>query len=260
MSGPIINGSRNAVIRSTQVNFDPVRGLIMETEYESAGDNLAGVAAILRNQNVSHTWNKNGHHSTLRATFSGGQGGLPDAQQINWQLFANEIQKDIFQSQFALDGLAIYDGLLADVRQSKALIDDEGFESAEAAAIRAAVPSGAVSYYDSLLNSLLIGQTSFATIQWVLKFSGCISNFYTGSVPSQAGANKIFTTSDILDFGLPVPIANMIDTIEAPSSVSGFTWGWRQLGGTATTNAHNRVELSTEWWLDLWNNTFYPNA
>lgn len=260
---PTINGTRNAIIRSTNISFDPVRGLILERDFESAGDNLAGVAAQLRLQRVAHTWNRNKHHSSLRATYSGGQDGLPDESQVNWQLFANELQKDIFLSTFADRGVAIYEHLLTDVRRAKSFKDDDGPNSPDAAAIRTHIASTpaiapALTYYDKLLHSLDHGQTSFGTIQWVLKFSGTISNFYNGAVPGQSGAGTVYFPSTILGFALPNPIRNMIETIEAPDSVSGFTWGWRQLGSTATTTAHNRVEISTEWWLDLWNNNYYP--
>jgi hypothetical protein len=78
-----------------RVNFDPVRGMIVEREWNSVGDNLLGVANNLLNQRIAYELTRSGCRSNIRATISGGQAGVPDIAPDNWQLFSNEIQEDM---------------------------------------------------------------------------------------------------------------------------------------------------------------------
>src|SRR5438876_4331365 len=97
-------GTKKPIRQSgTQIDFDPVRGITISEEYRSVGDNLAGIAKDYQKNKVAFTWKRGLIESSIRATYSGGVQGLPDVGQFNWQLLANETQKSLFESSFALD-------------------------------------------------------------------------------------------------------------------------------------------------------------
>jgi len=110
----------------------------------------------------------------------------------------------------------------------------------------------------AIINMIKNGETHFNVSQYVLKRSLSISNFFTESLPDESNAGKLILAGSFT--GLPGPIQAKIDTIPAPSVTAPYYWSWRQLPSTMTTTAHNRTDVSTEWWLAAWNNNLYAFA
>lgn len=254
----IINGTIGAVLKSTELDFDPTRGLVTHLEYESAGPNLAGWFTNFINQGIACRWVNHGVKSSLQVTISGGYNGTPDLAQTNWQLLANEIQVSIFESGIALFAEASFPGTLAAVRSAFAAA--ESGDSATADDIRDTVDSGALAAFDKLIGFLLRGTTHYAAGQYALKRTISVSNFYTGTLPGEGFDETIIDTASILTLGMPSPIASKISSIVIPASPAGYFWGWRQLPSTVVTGAYNRSEVSTEWWLDRWSTDLYAVA
>lgn len=260
----IINGTLSQVKRPTEVDFDPVRGVVYTEEFHSAGDNLGGMANLYYNNRVAYRWKRSPIMSTITATYSGAQAGMPDAPQINWQLLGNEIQKGIFESALALNGIAAGAAatpawnVVADVKQGFAFI--ENGDSASEADLFASLPAEEQSFYSSLIGFLMRGQTHFAQGQYVLKRSYSVSNFYEQALPGEGNVEKLILMGDIIGLGMPPVMVNKLNSIPIPASHSGYLWSWRQLPSTMTTQAQNRVEVSTEWWFEEWSTTLYPLA
>lgn len=262
----IINGSLAPVNKPTEVDFDPNRGLVMHLAYESAGANLGGLANTFINSGVAFRWVNSGVKSRLDATVSGGTSGLPDRAQVNWQLLANETQKSIFESDVGLQASELFPpdpahgstGLISDIKGAAAALQNNDFSAYND--IIEDLPDDQMAYLNALVPLLLAGTTHFSFGQYVLKRSITVSNFYTGAVTDESLSELIIPFASIFNLGITPAIANSIASIPTPAPHANYLWGWRQLPSTAVTTAQNRVEVSTELWLDNWSLILYGIA
>lgn len=249
MPKPRINGSLAPIKKPTEVDFDPTRGLVVRSDYESAGDNLGGLANTFLNAGIAFRWKSSGVRSSIEATYSGGTNGLPDEPAQTWQLLANEGQKSIFEGFVAslLDEVTI-----AGVKS--AVSDAQGGDFAAYNGL-----SGAALTLASLA---IRGTTHFATGQYALKRTVSVSNFYPGTVllGSEAFSETLIPMAAILNLGIPATITTLLLGIPAPPFQPGYFWSWRQLPSSAVISAYNKTEISTEWWLDQWSTTLYALA
>jgi hypothetical protein len=65
---------------------------------------------------------------------------------------------------------------------------------------------------------------------------------------------------EILGFDTPAPIHTKLASIPIPAAHEGYEWSWRQLPSQMITTAHNRVEVSTEWWWEQWSTDLYQQV
>lgn len=254
----IINGTLSPVSKPTEVDFDPTRGLIMHVAYESAGANLGGLANTFLNHGIAFRWVNSGVKSTLDATVSGGTAGFPDIPQTSWQLLANEGQFSVLEGQYALQQETKFPGIANDIKAGAAALDSG--DKVTYLSILQDLPEDQQSAYTTLVSLLSRGTTHFARGQYALKRSVSVSNFYTGGVATESQAELILGFGEVFNFGLPGAIESMIASINQPNAQEDHVYGWRQLPSTAVTGAQNRVEISTEWWLDLWSTVLYGLA
>ena len=265
MGRVIINGTLLPVKQPDEMDFDPVRGLILTKEFRSAGDNLVGVANLYLNSKTAYHWTRSPVVSKIVATISGGQDGLPDLAQPNWQLLCNEVNKSIFTCKYALDcvygvGLsAAYPNLVGDVQWGVEQIQSNNSQNiSEETDFYNSLPAEEQPYYKYLVAKLLAGQASYAIGQYVLRRTFSISNFYSGTLPDEAYSECLISMAAVASFDMPTPIRWRLSTIPVVTPHAGYGWGWRQLPSQMTTNAQNRVDVTTEWWLDEWDTKLYP--
>lgn len=260
MPRAIINGSPAPIIRPTEVDSDPVRGLVVNKEFVGAGpDSLAGLATYYYTNRIAYKWHR-GLISTLQPMVSGGQDGIADEAQMNFELLGNEIQKHIFESPVAMSGLATYALLVDHVKAGWKMIED-GDTQGEIE-FGAGLSAGEGVYYDYLIGKLLRGQTHFAAGQYVVKRSISVSNFYAGSVPGDSLVECVLSTGTLLSgpcSEMPPVMSQAVSAIPARTAHTGYAWGWRQLPSRMVTSAQNRVEHSTEWWLEEWDTSLYSS-
>lgn len=252
MGKPIINGTLSPIRQPYEIDFDPVRGLVVNESFEGAGDGLGGLANTYLNRNVAFRWKRGATRSSIVATYSGGQNGLPDNSQANWQLLANEIQKSIYEHPIALAVEDAFPGTLDIVRRDFDLLS-------QGEPVGSPAPNaGAVDNYNTLISLLRRGTTHFALGQYVLKRTYSVSNYYVGDLPGEGYVECLITTAELLS-GLPIPpvISRSISSIPTPYSHAGYLWSWRQLPTTIVTNAQNRADVSTEWWFEEWSTDLY---
>jgi hypothetical protein len=255
MSRIIINGRLSPIGKPAQVSFDPVRGLIVTQEFHSAGNNLGGLANTLYSNHVAFDWNVSPVRSTLRATYSGGQNGLPDEALVNWQLLGNELQFDIKESGLALSAHDSFPSFISDVNKGYELIE-RGDQAGELAFANT-LPAGERGPYDVIVRLLSHKQTNFVQGQFVLKRSYSISNYFNGNLGGQGNVECLLSMGQILGFEMPAPIRTQLASIPIPAAHVGFAWAWRQLPSQMITTANNRIEVSTEWWWGKWSTDLY---
>ena len=262
MGRVIINGTLMPVKRPDEMDYDPVRGLILTKEFHSAGDNLAGVANLYLNAKTAYHWTRSPVVSKIVATISGGQDGLPDIAPANWQLLCNETQKDLLTSPYALSSIVTYPNLVAHVIHGVTLLQNDSNvdpPTTTETTYYNGLDAGEKPIYYYFTRKIFSGQKSYAIGQYVLRRTFSISNFYAGLVPGDSLAEMVLPMSTILTFDMPAPVLAKLASIPIPvGSYTNYYWGWRQLPSQMTTSAQNRVEVSTEWWLDAWDANLYP--
>jgi hypothetical protein len=253
LPNPKVNGSLAAIRQPTEVSYDPARGLQITQRWESAGDNLSAIATSYQAARISYNLTRSTHKSVLVATAGGGQVGYGEIATDTWQILANEIQKDLLQHNrsLAIDA--------AQIREIDRGI--RGDSNGKLLSSQLTISGDAVSLYDLLFHD----QTHFALGQYVLKHTTNVSNSYGINI-ADLNVEKIYTTAQLLaevtnsalwTFPMPGRLQYKISNLPAPIARSGYLWGWRKLPSTETTAAGNRIDITTEYWLEQWSTYSY---
>lgn len=253
-----INGTLQPTRQPAKVDYDPERGLHILIPWESAGNNLGALALAYQQQRVAYEWEGTNRKSTLLASASGGQLGIPDVTTDTWQILGNEIQKNLLEHPDVQNMEVNYPGTIGYIKRDLDLID-QGLPPGDPAPDPATMPLAGQLYY-----TLKTGATHYALGQYVLRHTTNVSNQYNTNV-SDFNIERIYTTAQLIaevgngnswTFPLPGRMVNKIQNLAAPTAVTGYLWGWRKLPSTETTTAGNRVEITTEYWLEQWNIAF----
>lgn len=266
MGTPIINGTLTPVEQPYQVRYDPVRGFQIVRRYQGANSaQLLAKASEFNGSRWQTETTVGGAFSELVATASSADGTYPGAQEVTtdtWQILANELQKHIFEHGTALGLEASVNGALAQVMRNYLMITgDSTKQFSDATWTKPTVSSGDLTNSQSFLGLLMRGTTHFSTTQYVLRHTTNVSQTYAANI-SDSHINQIYTTAQLLTevqdgslwvYPLPGRLAYKINAIAAPTSRTGYTWGWRKLASSETTSAGNRIEITTEYWLEQWN-------
>lgn len=253
MPRPIITGTLQPVKQPTEYNYDPTRGLWLTERWESAGDNLRGIASQYQALRVGYQLIATAAKSTLVATSSNAESGQPEATTDTWQILGNELQKDAWQhpTLFAYANAA---GTAAAAQSIKTAIASHSTQ-----------PAGLDATGQAIYALLDSGATHYSLGQYVLRHTTNVSNGYATNV-SDFNVEKIYTTAKLLIeaqdgslwyFPLPGRLAAKINNIAAPAVKAGYLWGWRKLPSTETTAANNRIDITTEYWLEQWSTLLY---
>lgn len=246
----IINGTLQAVRQPVKISYDPQRGYQITIPWESAGNNLNGLATTYQNQRVAYELEANDRKSSLTATASGGQLGIPDLTTDTWQILGNEIQKSLLEQPDVVAGLD---------QATRDEIEKAILEGTAEADLSPALNAFASKVFDRLRR----GNTHYALGQYVLRHTTNVSNQYNVNV-SDFNIERIYTTSQLIAettnsnswiFPLPGRMVNKLSNIAAPTAKIGYLWGWRKLPSTEMTTSGNRIEITTEYWLEQWDIT-----
>ncbi len=254
---PTINGNKGQPApKQTEIDFDPVRGMVVTEHFEGSGDNLTALNQYCVRNRIAFRHSYNSVKSSLVRTFSGAQAGFYDAPQINWELVGNEIQKSIFEHPVTLNALVTYPNLVKHVRTGYAMLEQGDFDF-EFDFRAEQLDVGEEETYQTLIDLMQRGQTHYSTGQYVLRRSYTVSNFYNGEIPS-GGYQGVVDTGSIINSTMPPVMVTMLQSIPVPANHDHYRWGWRALPSRMVTTAQNRVEISTEWWFEEWSNILYP--
>ena len=260
MPNPKINGTLLPIPKAPDVSYDPLRGQIISQRWESAGDGLAGVASAYAAARIQYNWTKSPTRSVLVANASSSQLGFSEVICDTWQILANETQKDIkeFPGFQAME--ASYPGTIGYVVWDVNLLN-QGLPPGTPAPASGALPQSGY-----LAELLYRGATHFALGQYVLRHTTNVGNQYAANI-ADVNVERCYTTAQLLaevqssslwTFPLPGRLAYKLQNIVAPAAQTHYQWGWRKLPSPENTTANNRVELTTEYWLELWHIFLYP--
>ncbi len=256
MPTPIIKGTLKPILIGKRQSYDPSRGLQITQDYESAGDNLNGLATQCVADGAPFDHSPNTRRSRISFTSSSG-GGVADQTSDTWQVQANEIQKDLKEHAAVLAMPTSGAGSLAETLQ---FVENFNAGSPPAAGYFTGTDT------QSLLFQLLIhGVTSYPLGQYVLRHTTNVSSAYGENVADQ-NVEFVYSTASLVSeitnasyWTKPCPgrLVAKIQAIEVQASGVGIFWGWRKLPSTETTAANNRIDISTEYWLAGWSTLIY---
>ncbi len=114
------------------------------------------------------------------------------------------------------------------------------------------------------------GSTDYRRAEYVLRHTTNAPNGYSVNI-ADIGVNMIYSPAKLLSeiqnsslWTLPCPprLAFKIANIPAivppdPSEGVNYFWGWLKSPSTETTAANNRIDISTEYTLELWSTDYY---
>lgn len=253
MALPVFKGTADAILQPLKVSSDPVRGLTVEAEWIGVGSaGIIEVAAELVSQNIAFSYVAGINKSTLKAIYTEGGLGVSGSENDHHQLIANEIQVDLKLAPSAT-------GLSFDKR-SKALAAADDFIN------NPTIPTWADSgnpAYDATMagffECLIAGFSHFQFGQYVLKWSTTVG--FNSSGFRAGNEELLYSTSQVIsESNPPFAIANAMSAITPQPFTGNFYWSWRRLPSTRTTQANNRIEIATEYYLGAWPTFVYSIA
>lgn len=245
----IVSGTLAPVKQSSEISYDPQRGEHLVERWESAGRNLGSIAAGYQALRTAYNFTDSPHKSVIVATLSGPSGGQPEVTTDTWQILANEIQKDLFEHPTAAAlGTDVLTAIAAAIDDKKTLA-------------QAGFTGNSRTVFELKRN----GTTHYALGQYVLRHTTNVSAGYSVNV-ADFNVERIYTTAQLLAeatntnswvYPLPGRLVHKIENLPAPTARSGYLWGWRKLPSTETTSSGNRIEITTEYWLEQWSTFIY---
>ncbi len=243
MAIPRINGTLQPVRTKLSRRYDPVKGGVITQEWESAGDNLGGLALQAQNAGMEYSLDSNLRRSRLVMTTTGAAAGFPEKATSTWQLYTTEIQQDIVNSPAAV---AMGAGVVSQIQKDVADILDGGVGLYKAAI------DGLPFYTQNenrqkLAKLMLHGIQSYSIDGYAARASISLPFLFSGNVP---GVSPDSLMAQIIG---DIPVGGPNDGIL-------FVWGWRRTGTSRTFSGNNRTEISLEWALTSWPKLLYPTG
>ena len=244
MARPKINGTLQPIRTKFSTRSEPTRGLTTTQEFESAGDNLGGLALQCIAAGMQVDWTANATKSRLVATTTGAASGvgIPETTTSTWQLYTAEIQQDIREHPNLVSigpwAASLLDRDLANLKRWT------GSMSVAFAQITAGEEYVAYPNLAAFLSLMLHGTTSFEVNGYSARASISLPFLFAGAIP---GVSPDSLMADLIG---DIPIGGANDG-------TLFRWGWRRRGTSRTFSGNNRTEIAIEWTLSSWSIVMY---
>lgn len=257
------------VLKSRIVNRDPFSGSTVVETIEGTADAIAAFIPTLTNPEASWV--------------------LDDSQAPRWRLIVTTPQNDEVSWFWEMPGNSVQEGiiwhprslgmppdLIKVINNAIQAIDEGQFTVAEqitniqnfidtlSIADKATLKAQAVNLFLYMYRRKDIG-ADYLKSQYTLRLTQIVANNYALQI-SDVGIEKIYSNGQLgaeaNANGTPIParLAYKIDHLpvqQAVFSVDGvvdttYQWGWLKLTSSERQTPTRRVEIVTEWWLDLW--------
>lgn len=261
MASVTIRGTKAPQLQRTEYDFDPSRGYIIRQIYRGADQSQMTAlgnsysAAGIANRLI---WEQ-GDSATLEIEDSTYASTID-----NWQLVGDAEAPDIWSHPTAMS--LLNEDQIAGIR-FHLNIQDSGtvtFGTAPPANV-ADLRSFSGTVIERFYTDSLRGGTEYRRGQYVLRHTTNVSNRWGVNV-ADFGVDMIYTPAKLITeisntglwvFPAPFRIQYKISNIPARGPQANFLWGWLKGSSTETTSAHNRVDIATEYTLDLWSTDKY---
>ena len=183
-----------------------------------------------------------------------------------WQILANETSKSRYDAPAMLrilkydDGTDFYTNQIAVLKNG--VSSNVSFSNIRSQ-IDASIVGSNLAYLSNVYNLLLKGSEAYPCSQYVLRHETEVGNGYSSNV-SDFNVDCVYTVGQLLSeltnssswiYPLPPRFQYFVQYLAAPATQPGYLWGWLKRSGTNATAANNRDKISTEYWLDQWEQT-----
>lgn len=120
--------------------------------------------------------------------------------------------------------------------------------------------------YTAFQTLMIKGQEHYAVAKYILRHTQTIGDHFT-SILQDLHPGCVYTTAQVISecsaglvYPIPPRIKTKMQSIPAPQTVSGYTWGWRKLPSQETTTADYKVQITYDYVLDQWNTQILYNT
>lgn len=261
MSSATRVGQASAVVGG-KATYDPLRGGQIINVYE--GDET-GVNAIISGLVEYQRYDlDNSDAPIFRLTvyspdpYTANGVAIPPGASVEtyvWELLANLKEKDLSEHPtFA----ALSDETIAIIQNFL----KKPTPGTDPAIINGSEVTLGLRYYKMLLR----GVKKFFTEEYVLRYTVAASNKRLLNM-AYANTDRTFTASSASAFAsaagldLPTGIAAAINTIPSKTApADDYWWSWLKRAPTSRQRVIGKVEITAEYWLDIWQKDLYPVA
>ncbi len=281
---PGINGRIGPIFQGTEYEWDPINGERRFELWEAyPSSDLLGLMDSAKTAKIPHSLSEREGTGQLRimvnSSEAGGGGENAEEPVDSWQVLGDEVSKSIFDHPGAIYFEHLSPGAMTRIKEIVADIKENGYTAAAVAVSISGDPLAVIDPDNNLamrmIRLLLKDQDQYSEAHYVVRHSRTVSATYTGDT-DDTFVGLIYTTAQLiaectrsgLTTQIPTRLQSKINNIDGPSflysgslllpdRVSGYRWGWKKLPSSESTVAGNRVEITTDYVLDLWNVDFY---
>lgn len=267
---PIIRGLPGPIRQPMRFAFSGREGYAGENIQRGTVGAMLNLSSILAANRIDHEFEETGDGMAnifIRSTQIT-QDPNAEVPIDSWDMPGQEIDMDIFEHE---DVLAMDQAMPNAIGRIRFEIKryNEWDEAKEEKPY--SFPSSDFGSYANLATEIfrlaIKGTTHYRKPLHVLRHRQTVSDTYSRDIPNDVtGTERIYTTQQLLsecaNFPYPLP-ARMrrkiqeIDNLRPNPIPAGYAWGWRKLPSSETTIAGGRIEVTTEYILELWSTTLY---
>jgi len=188
-----------------------------------------------------------------------------------WQIIANEVSKSRYDAPNLLRILNYGDGtdFYGDqIQLIKNAIENKVKWSDFVSTLDPSIAGADLTYVKNVYNLILRGSDVYPFSQYVLRHTTNVGNNYTSNI-ADVNVDCVYTTGQLLSevlnsslwiFPMPGSYQYFIQNIPAPATQAGYLWGWLKRSATRTDAANCRTNITTEYWLEQWEQTQIGHA
>lgn len=254
-------GTLNPQEQNYTYDYDPSTGGKQTYEYDTFSESKA---VALANANIANRVPTKYRFEHGKATVVLQDSNFPGID--TWQIIANETQKSRWDHPAMLALLQYGGDPTADVYGKAIRVLRNGIDARTPFSSLASDPdisSLACPYLNNVYNLFLKGSDVYPSSQYVLRHTTNVGNAYNSNI-ADAYVDCVYSVNQLLSevensslwiFPLPGELRYFIYTMIPPAYNPGYKWGWLKRSATRTTAAFNRVDLTTEYWLEQWEQT-----
>lgn len=269
MAEPIIRGNPGPIPQSLAYDYDPRNGMATRKIFRGAVATMQGYSAQLIAAGVPHSFTPDVERGDAEIIISSSRINDDDETEEtpvdDWEIQGSDASLDLFEHPNSLRLEKASPGVLGFIKQSVKLYNES--ESPGEFTFTVSLGSSALNTLATqLFNRLIRGGTHFRKEQYVLTHTQTISSAYRENIVD-FNVEKIFTFDQLIDeitdaeWTTPCPgrlVAKIehIEEEEAPDSSfyseTDYKWGWLKSPSTERTVAGNKIQITTNYTLELW--------
>ena len=259
MSAPTVRGNISPQLQNEWWQFDPSTGWRHGFDYHGAGQGLmqlllqSYVAAGMSARVVYHR----GDTATLEIddpTYS--------YTIDKWEIVGNEESRDLLGHPDMVNTLSD-----SDLIKFRAHLDKDPPDSPTSVFTGSGdLASYAGGIVQKVYGLIIRNQTEYRNAQYVLRHTTNAPARWAVNI-ADWGVDNVYTPAQLLSecsnsslwtYPLPNSLYYQIAYLSSPSVPSGYRWGWLKSAPIKTTAANNRIDIVTEYTLEVWPTFIYP--